>query len=302
MPLALNLTDLGSRAVRLASASGGIRRIAVNATASRDEPGGGITSLYSAVEKFGQSLMSFAFNALQAFFTLDWGKLWQYVIGGVRYLLNFNINMDTATIDAQIQQAEIALAGAKGALIGQSLGFAICGIIPAATIAVFNQPLALYMMKELGEEAAEEIAASLGNLISLQIQQGAKMGFLALFKNHKDLVRGAAIGFANLLVRAGVITQESVDKATAERNKPWSIASSLEASIESIEDPVDQAYAEELWEELADSCIEAGYIIANSADGYFAQQRMANEAVLGTERIVEIQPVRNADEANNDGI
>lgn len=207
--------------------------------------------------------------------------------------------MDNKAIEAQIKQAEIALAAAKGSLVGQSLGYSICGLAPAATIAVFNQPLALYMMKELGEEAADDIAASLANLVTLQIQQNARVGFLALFKNHRNLIRGAAIGFANLLVRVGILTQKSVDKASKERNKPWSIASALEDSIESIKDPVDQAFYEELWDELADSCIEAGYIIASSADSYFAQQKMANESVFGTERIVEIQPVRNADEANN---
>lgn len=298
MPLAINLNSLSSRAIRTASSDGGVRRIAVNATASLDKPEGGLAFVYNAVLKFGKSLLSSAWNAIAAFFTIDWAKVWQAIVGGVRFLLNFNINMDNKAIEAQIKQAEIALAAAKGSLVGQSLGKAICGIVPAATIAVFNQPLALYMMKELGEEAADDIAASVANLVKLQIQQGARVGFLALFKNHRSLVRGAAIGFANLLVRVGILTQESVDQANKERNKPWSIASALNTSVESIKDPVDQAYAEELWEELADSCIEAGYIIASSADGYFAQQKMANETVFGTERIIEIQPIRNADEVN----
>lgn len=296
MPLAINLSNLSSRAIRAASTSGGVRRIAVNATASQDREEGGLGAIYNAIEKFGRSLMSFAFNSLKGLFTFSWAKLWQAVVGGVRYLLNFNINMNDDQIEAQIKRAEIALAASKGALVGQSLGFAVCGIVPTATIAVFNEPLALYMLKELGEEGAEEIAASLANLVTLQIQQSARKGFLALFKNHRSLVRGAAIGFANMLVRVGVLDQASVDKANQERNKPWSIASALEDSIESIKDPAEQAYVEEFWEEFGDSCIEAGYILASSADSYFAQQRMANESIFGTERVIEIQPVRNADE------
>jgi len=296
MALALNLNSLGSRAVRLASTNGGIRRIATNATASRDKEEGGITSVYNAIEKFGRSLMSFAFNAIKGFLSIDWRKLYQQVMGGVKYLLNFNINISNTEIDEKIKQAEIALAAAKGTLVGQSLGFAICGLIPAATIAVFNEPLALYMLKELGEEAAEEIAGSLANLVNLQIQQAARKSFFALFKNHRALARSAAIGFANMLVRVGFLTQESVDKANRERNKPWSIASALEDSIDSIKDPEEKAYAEAVWEELADSCIEAGYIVANSADSYFAMQKMANESQFGSERIIEIQPIRNQDD------
>lgn len=296
MPLALNLSSLSSRAIRIASSDRGVRRIATNATASLDKPEEGLASVYNVVAKFGKSLMSFAWNALKALLAIDWKKVWQGIVGGVRFLLNFNINIDDKAIEAQIKQAEIALAAAKGSLAGQLLGTAICGIVPAATIAVFNQPLALYMMKELGEEAAGDIAASLGNLVKLQIQQTARVGALALFKNHRSLVRGAAIGFANMLVRVGILTQESVDQANKERNKPWSIASALNTSVESIKDPEAQAFTEELWEELADSCIEAGYIIASSADGYFAQQKMANESVFGTERIIEIEPVRKVEE------
>ncbi len=299
MPLAINLSNLSSRTIRTASTSGGVRRIATNATASQDRPDEGLVAIYNAVEKFGRSLMTLAFTALKAILSYDWKKLWQQIGGGIRYLLNFDINMDDSKIEAQIKQAEIALAASKGSLAGQSLGFAICGLAPAATIAVFNQPLALYMMKELGEEAAEEISASLANLVKLQIQQSSRVGFLNLFKNNRDLIRGAAINIANGLVKVGILTQESVDRANKERDKPWSIASALNESVESIADPVDQAYWEEFWEELGDSCIEAGYILASSADSYFAQQRMANESVFGTERVIEIQPVRNADEGDS---
>lgn len=297
MAATLNLANLASRTIRKAATDGkGIRRIAINATASKDKEEGGIGGIYNAVEKFGRSLMSFAFNAIKGIFSFSWAKLWQQVVGGVRFLLNFDINITDTAINDQIKQAEVALAAAKGSLAGQSLGFAICGLVPAATVAVFNEPLALYMLEELGEEAADEIAGSLATLVTLQIQQAARKVAFSFFKNHRSLCRGAAIGFANLLVRAGILTQESVDKANKERNKPWSIASALEASIDSIKDPEAQAYAEEFWDEFGDSCVEAGYIIANSADSYFAMQKMANKSQFGSERIIEIQPIRDPDE------
>lgn len=294
MGLTLNISNLSSRATRLASTGGvGIRRIAAIATTDNDDEGV-ITSVYNAVERFGQSLMRNALNILVGIFTFSWAKLWASATSAVRFLLNFNFNATDTQLDEQIKQAEIALAAAKGSLAGQSLGSAICGFLPTATIAVFNEPLALYMLKELGEEAAEEIAASLANLVTLQIQQGARQAFTALFKNYRTLFRGAAIGFAQGLVNVGVLTQDSVDKANKERNKPWSIAGALEESVESIEDPALKAYTEELWDEFGESCIEAGFIIANSADSYYAQQRMANEAIFGSEHTVEIELSRNS--------
>ena len=297
MPLTLNLSALSSRATRLASAGNtGIRRIAALATSSEEDDEGILSSVYNAVEKFGQSLMRKALTILGGIFTFSWSKFWASLTSSVRFILNFNFNTTDAQIDQQIKQAEISLAATKGSLVGQSLGFAICGFLPAATIAVFNEPLALYMLKELGEEAADEIATSLGNLVTLQIQQAARQTFYALFKNYRTLFRGAAITFAQGLAGIGILTQDSVDKANKNRNQPWTIAGALEESIESIKDPALQAYAESLWEEFGESCVEAGFIIANSADSYYAQQRIANESMFGSEHTVEIELSRNPNE------
>lgn len=296
MPLTLSLSSLGSRSARAAAtASTGIRRIAINATTTpdNDDP---LTSFYNGLEKFGQSLMRGFVQVFGGIFSFSWSKLWGMAVSGGLFLINFNWNITDKQLDDQIKQTEIALAAARGTLAGQSLGFAVCGLIPTATIAVFNEPLALYMMKELGEEAAEEIASSLANLVRLQFQQQVRRGFAALFKNYRTLLRGAAVGFAQILVTAGILTQDSVDKANKNRNEPWSLASALEDSIESIKDPAEQAYAEEFWDEFQDSCIEAGFIVAGAADSYFAQQRMANEAILGgSETTVEIDFDRSTD-------
>jgi len=297
MPLTLNLSALSSRATRLASTgNAGVRRIAALATSSEEDDDGILSSVYNAVEKFGQSLMRRALTILSGIFTFSWSKFWASCTSAVRFVLNFNFNATDDQLDQQIKQAEIALAAAKGSLAGQSLGFAICGFLPAATIAVFNEPLALYMLKELGEEAADEIASSLATLVQLQVQQAARQVFTSLFKNYRTLFRGAAVGFAQQLANIGIFTQDSVDKANKNRNQPWSIAGALEESIESIKDPALQAYAEELWEEFGESCIEAGFIIANSADSYYAQQRIANESMFGSEHTVEIELSRNPNE------
>ncbi len=297
MTLTLNIDDLSSRVVRLASTGNeSVRRIAISGTTNSTDDDGIVTSVYNAIERFGQSLMKLTFNNLLGGLIFSWNKFWATVTSVRRFLFNFNINASDADLDAQIKQAEIALAAARGSLAGQSLGFAICGLIPSATIAVFNEPLALYILKELGEEAAEEIASSLATLIRLQVQQVSRRAFISLFKNYRTLFRGAAIGFAQVLVNIGILSQDSVDKANKERNKPWSIAIALEETIESIADPALQAYAEEFWDELDDSCIEAGFIVANQADSYFAQQRIANEALLGNEHTVEIELSRDPNE------
>lgn len=297
MSLSISLGSLASRATRKASAgSSGIRRIAINATTGSGDDDNDLVNVYQAIEKFGQSLMRNSLQVLANFFTFSWAKLWGMAVSGGLFLINFNWNSTDKQLDEQIKQAEIGLAASKGSLAGQSLGYSVCGFIPTATIAVFNEPLALYMLKELGEEAADDIASSLSNLLYLQFNQQVRKTFTSLFKNYRTLFRGAAIGYAQILVARGILTQESVDAANKKRNEPWSIAIAMEESIESIKDPADQAYAEEFWDEFQESCIEAGFIIANAADSYYAQQKIANASLFGEERVVEIQPIRNQDD------
>lgn len=59
---------------------------------------------------------------------------------------------------------------------------------------------------------------------------------------------------------------------------------------------MEQAYAEEFWDEFQEACIEAGFIVAGAADSFFAQQKLAGEALLGgRETTVEIDFDRSTD-------
>lgn len=301
MGLEIVVDALKSRKIRQAVTGkngGGLRKLALNAVSDKkDDEGNFLSAVYNGIERFGQSLMSVTKGLLGGALSFSFTKLWSWCVSAYLFVFHFNWNATDKELDQQIKQGEIAIAASKGALIGKSLGYAVCGLIPTATIAVFNEPMALYVMKELGEEAAEEIAQSLATLIGLQLKQWRNQIFINLFKNYRSILRPAAIGFANLLVKAGVLTQDSVDKANKNRNEPWSFAGALEDSIDSIKDPVEQAYAEEFWEEFGDACIEAGYIVAGGIDSYLAQAKLAQaNHPLGEEKIVEITLDRSADD------
>lgn len=298
MTITLELGKLASRVARKAVAgNSGVRRIAVSGIASRGE-GTLLETVYNAVEKFGQSLMQSTLGFLGNLFQLSFTNLWSLTVSAGLFLANFNWNATDEQLDQQIKQAEIALAGARGALKGGTLGWVICGVTPAAAIAVFNQPLALYVLKNVGEEAAEEIAGYAANFINLTLQKTVKSAFIEIYKNYRSILRPAALGVAQLLVNAGVLSQDVVDKANKNRNEPWTFAGALEDTIDEIKDPIQQAEAEEFWEELGEACIEAGYVVAGSLDSYFAQQKLANENILGNERTIEILLDREADNAS----
>lgn len=292
MALSLTLSSLASRATRTASAgTTGIRRIATNAiTSSQQNNESPLVSIYDGLNRFGECLMKLAIRSITSIFAFSFYRLWGWVVSGALQIVNFNWNITDRQLDEQIEQAEIALRGARGALRGATLGYAICGFIPTATIAVFNEAMALYALKELGEEAAEEIGALAANYINLQLQKNAKQNFANLYKNYRSILRPAAVATANLLVQFGVLSQDTVDKAVTERKKPWSFHSLLEDSIESVPNLGDRQELEEFWENLEESCIEAGYIVAGSIDAYLAQQQVSNSSLLGNTRTVMLSP------------
>lgn len=296
MALSITLASLGSRVTRIASTAGsGIRRFAVSATTRPASTGGSpLVDFYDGLNRFGNSLMVNTLNEFKNIATFSWSNLWSQCVRGFLFIYNFNWNATDAELDAKIRQAEITLAATRGRLAGQSVGFAVCGVIPTATIAVFNEPLALHILLELGEEAAQEIASSAATLIRLQAEQLLRTGFINLFKNYRNVLRPAALGVAQLLVAAGRLSQESVDKANKKRNEPWSFASALDETVDEIKDPLEKAYAEEFYEEFADSCIEAGYIVAGGADSFFAQQAIAARASEGEDHTIIISPSRGS--------
>lgn len=291
MPLSIILSSLASRITRTTSTGGsGIRRFASNASraiqeAQEQEP----TNFWDGLKRFGASILA-NINWQPPWIRFTVSGLMGLFINGVQQILNFNWNATDAQLDEQLKQQEIAIAAARGGLKGQFVGRLVCGIAPTAVLATFNEALALHVLMEVGEEAAEEIAASASVLIQLTLRKTINTAFVNIFKNFRGLLRGTAIGFGRLLQNLGILDEEAVDKANKQRNQPWSIHSALEETIERVEDPAQEAELEEFWEEFGEACIESGYIIAGSIDSFFMQQRAQESAASASEHTVIMSP------------
>lgn len=291
MALSISLSSLASRVTRISSTGGGgIRRFASNASraireAQENEP----ENFWDGLKRFGASILS-NINWQPPWVKFTVGGLMGLFINGTQQILNFNWNATDAELDKQLEQQEIAIAGAQGALRGQFIGRLVCGIAPTAALAVFNEALALHVLINVSEEAAEEIAAAASNLIQLTLKKTVNTAFINIFKNYRGLLRGGAIGFARTLQAMKILDQEAVDKANKQRNQPWSIHSALEDTIERIQDPKTKIDAEEFWENFGEACIESGYIIAGSIDSYFMQQNVQENAARGADHTIIMSP------------
>lgn len=303
MSLIISATTLASRIERQSATAGaGIRRFASNGVIPRANADPDAPTFWDGLARFGATLLS-AMQWQPPWLNINISQIWSTAVQAYHFVWNFNINSTDKELDAQIKQAEIAIAGARGRLRGVTAGFLVCGILPTAALAVFNEPLALYTLKEVGEEAAEEITSAAAALMQLTTQAKIQKAFNTFFKNHRDLVRAGILGFAKGAQFFGVpIDDQAIAKANKQRNEPWSLASAMDESIERIGDPVKKAETEEFWEEFGEACIEAGYVVASSIDSWILQQRteQKNSEQAGNEDVIIINPSGSISSAISD--
>ena len=294
MTSSISFASLASRAARIAATSGSIiRRFARSGNVDNTDDGGNLLSkLWNGLNRFGGSLMSATLNALGSAFQFSWSLLWGACVSAQQFIWNFNWNASDAELDNQINSSFNALGGALGSTVGNALGWLACGAVPGAVIAAFNEPMGLYILEQVGEEALEEIASNLSNLIRQTAISTVRAASVWSYKNIRNLWRKPDSQLKKEMIAAGM-KEEKINQAIAERNKPFSFAQKTEDFIESIPNTFIKNFTEELVEEFADSCIEAGYVVANSADSFLAMQRINNVNILGEERIIEIVPDRS---------
>lgn len=274
MGLTLTISTFASRVERkLAAGESGVRRFAHSGLVTRQARSGGEVTFWDGLARFGASLLA-TLSWKPPWMNFSFADIWSAAVSAYHFVWNFNINATDQQLDTEIKQMEVAVAAARGSLRGTVAGYLVCGIAPTATIAVFNEPLALYLLEKVGEEAVEELVQKTATLIQMQNRKMAKSAFYNLFKNNREIIRGGIIGSAKILRFFGVpFDDEAIQKANKQRNEPWSLGSAMDDSIDRIVDPAQRAETEEFWEEFGEACIEAGYIVASGIDSWILQQR-----------------------------
>lgn len=292
MAITLSVTDLASRAARSVATGGkGFRTIATRAARNETSTGGSINSLFGSALAFGASIVKKAFDIILGGIVLSITALFQAFIRTVGFIYNFNWNKTDAALDAELQASYVQLASSLGGTLGSSLGYLVCGVGGAALIATVNESLALQVFKELGEEALDEIAGNLAELIKITTKVIFQTAFTYLFRNLRSLTRPDSAKLRDKLIASGKITSEQLGELKTERDKPWSFAIGFNNFIESLPGgEIVQEFAEEFFDELSGSCVESGYIIAQTLDTAFPDLFSGINAVLANSSTVTIVP------------
>lgn len=211
--------------------------------------------------------------------SFSFSALWGFLIRQTQFIVNFNFGATDESLDQQIKGQWASIAGQYGGLLGQSLGWLVCGVAPAAGMMLFNEKLGLSLLREVGEEGLEEVSASLHSLVGQLAQNAIRTLFIRGFKGVRRWLRRPGNPMNNLLPNSL--------KEAWNTGKSWTIAEQIEEKIESINNPIIEDFLEELLEEFGEACIEAGYVIAGGLDSYAAEMRQQQRS-----QVIEVTPNR----------
>jgi hypothetical protein len=285
MAISLKTSDLVSREIRDEIGERTIGPMFEN----RPDNNNIIASILSGIGALG----GFLFSKVRGFFSFSFSKMWALIVASKQYIWNFNWNASDNSINQQIQEKWKQITINTAATAGNALGWLFCGILPSAAVMAFNEPLGAYLMSQVAEEARDELAESFGSLFQMIYIQSAQIAIASTYKSVRKLIK------SNSPLIGRIFGEKTMEKAVqawgANDAKPWSFAIAYENSLEKISNSTLREAVEEFGEEFDESCIEAGYVVANSVDSFYAQKMLEQKqfSPLGETRYVEISPNRN---------
>lgn len=266
-------------------------------TESNDEEGilGGLIKIIEKVNSWGAAVSGFMLRAIGGGIGFTFTALMAQIQSISMFIWNFNWNATDEEMDASFAQYQSIIAGQLGGTLGNALGWLVCGGGSGLVVMKFNKLLGARMLKEVGEEALDELLANLRVLVNQAAQMSLRWLAIQTFKSGrkaiKQMLRDPNGPLAKLYKTMGG-DLEKVQKWGEKGQKPWSFAIQQELFIESIKNDFWENFTEELIEEFWDACSEAFYVIAGTADQYMLEQKLNKATLLGQQEVVEITPNR----------
>ena len=258
---------------------------------------GTIKTLFKGIVTVGGWIINFVFGA----FSFSCSAIFGILVSAVTFLWNFDWNTPDKTLDEQVKQMNLSMAILLGGAVGNTIGWLLCGIVPGAILLRFNEALALKVLRDVGEEAFDELVSNVRNICREGVNIAAATLLIESYKNVRRLIKTVAsdphspAGKILVSVFGNNITK-AIEAWGKGGDKPWSFAQKFQDTIQAIPDQWWQNFTEELFEEGFEACLEAGYVFTSSVDGWLAQQKMQKELLLGSSKAVEIIPNRKAPE------
>ncbi|MCC5620710.1 hypothetical protein [Nostoc sp. CHAB 5715] len=204
------------------------------------------------------------------------------------FVLNFDINQTDEQLDQLLAQKIEGFYGLLGNVVGESMGYLVCGAIPGAISFAFNPAVGAAIMRDLDDDARSEILGQVNVIARTAFQTMINAELANRFKSSRRfLKKNPDNGFAKMV--KSIIGEENFKKWGDSNNSSFTIHQDIiEKRIEAIPDKGKRQFLEEALEGFADSCLESGYIVASNLDSQLAAQALMRQSVLGRSTDVSI--------------
>ncbi|NJL52244.1 MAG: hypothetical protein HC930_08530 [Hydrococcus sp. SU_1_0] len=247
---------IGDRSVNLAEEYGG-----------GDNNGGG---LIAQIFNLGARFAGFLISAVLTGIGWTLSSLWDVAIEAYFEIKYFDWAQSDADIKSDLAANDALIAGAFGRLAGTGLVW-LTGIGVAVGLSFKFPVVASRVALAIAEEGGQEIRSALTNLI---------------IASRQAAIRSMLLG--------GLLTARKLElfglKPVINSQKPWTFADEIEKKIEALPSAGLRAFVSQFGDAVEDSIIEMGYVISFTLDDYYASQRFTEQAMLGTERTIELTP------------
>lgn len=283
---------LESKQVRQTIGDYGKRVLKAKFEDRRDDGDNGDGNALAWLWNQGERLIGFLLEKAAELIKFTFVTLWGLFVSTAQFVWNFDWNASDEFLEEQINAKWSALGGLLGGTAGNLFGWIGCGLVPGAVMLAINEPLAAYVIQNVLEEMGEEVLANLSQLTTYLLQSTVQNLITFSFVNSRKLFKSMNVGWVSSTL--GEEAGQALLKWGNEGSKPWSFASATEQFTESLPIGGIQNFVEEFLEEAWDGCVEAGYVVANSIDSFFAMEKLKQQKVpeFGKTKYLEVTPNR----------
>jgi hypothetical protein len=245
-----------------------------DAAAALTQPEGSQTGILQKIFNIGAKFVGFLVSGV--FYAIAWSfsTLWEILVEAYFEIKYFDWNQTDKELQSQIDSNNQRIANAFGQLVGGGVVW-LTGIAVSSALTVKFPVLAGRIALELAEEGGGEIKGLLGNLIVSTRQAVVS-----------SLILGGLLSLRKLrLFGLAPVNQERA---------PWIISEKIDEKVESITDNVLRSFVQGFLDQIEESIIEMGYVVAFTLDDFYASQKAAQSEE--PTRTIIITPNKDAED------
>jgi hypothetical protein len=196
----------------------------------------------------------------------------------IPFAFRFDWNISDKKIAAAMKTQLDAMYEPFGEFLGSALGFFVCGALPGALAFAFSPAVAYLILKEVGEEAYEELMPQAANLARMAAKSYANALALQAFGSARKWIKRPGTPFHNVF--KDLLGEKNLKRWGEQDDAPFILNNIIEERIEKIDENNKSLtnlknFTEGAWEGFTEGCGEGSNIVRNGLTDQLALAKLA---------------------------